>query len=1320
MRTENIHGFSSILLAFAIVLSMAISVTFTSPPVVADSVDDWPGKPGGVIPDTYNVVQGNTFLLRHRMNWDELGVPGYYLVAIWWDYYDLANNAVGDNGRTFTLVSATAYIDNDYDNVPDAGLILDNSVSTGDNGTRYTIGVSNAAGNDNDGYFNVDIVLRAAGPDGTPHDNTDNHPINYTIMQSLESVPPSAVVPLVTVVISEWTKGVIVSGKDGAYNVDGAGILPFKDYVAGDNPPIVVAQKVDDGAVVAGGISSSSRNWRWNDTSPLNPDPHLDNLLDAAFQWMVPGAANVLWWDHPDVYNDTGQCSQLVDAITALGYTVYGDDRELENMYTGYSISYSGTIIENILASDDQYAIENDPTSAGSDSSDVHIGRFTYEDNTRSFIKWDFSGLSSPTSISSATIILDTYYDPDNDMTAGFYVCDDAWNEDNMCWDNMPTTPITGDTNFNDAYTFATEWDNYAQDTFDYLGWHAGGLGLFISEYIEGSSYNKALEIYTDSTVDLSNYQVELYSNGSATITSSQVLSGTLESSDVYVMCHGSAAAAIQAVADLTSGTCNWNGDDGIVLRRISDNAVIDAIGQYNVDPGSEWPPADGGGANQTQVRRTSQIASLDMVQVPYGAWWNVDVTSYVQGEFAGDGVVSIMIKSENEDLPPEEQHSCQFAASERSAGIYGPFLEVTYEGTIDKVYDYGLENMDILVINQLQRGTGFNGGDPSLVTATELSIIDNFVSDGGGLLITDGGDYGGYNYCLVGNKILDTLGVDWWFQHDQTYDNIDNWGALYEIVTDVDVSSPIGMMYEASTTGSPGKTTVGLYSTSTMVATPVNTNVSVSVAPALQSDGEDSDFTYTATINNTGPSNDRFWLTVSDDQGWENVAVSPSYLDIGTGGSDTATVTVSIPVGTPYCTYDTLTVTATSNLNPAVSANNTAQAHSTGIPPTLRGVEVEIHPDSQEAVLVIDYDAVKKRYDPLTFKVIVANTGDLWDKYVITAETDSDKILELWPTELFLQPGENDFVVLSVTVPENEVGSNTNTITVEAEGTFADNIGEDTENAKAFDTCTVHIAEAYCVRLDVWPFQTQSATPGSKVRWIARVKNLGNTTNFYTIEASGIVYDYQGTIDTIDPVVEPPYVELPPCNWAQVVIDIVVPENLEMSTRIDVTVSVTSQYGACYDEATVDVHVVRGIPPIPQGVIKLEVEAELLAIQVWPTYWDFGVLDETETASTPADYFTVRNIGNTPVDVTIAGNDAYSSPGELTTTWVLDDLGNIGLDRYTMDYDSTLLTKAGSLLVGNLVVSQEYTFDLTLTAPSSISVPSRMWTLVNLTAVKA
>src|SRR5690554_1535366 len=62
---------------------------------------------------------------------------------------------------------------------------------------------------------------------------------------------------------------------------------------------------------------------------------------------------------------------------------------------------------------------------------------------------------------------------------------------------------------------------------------------LFISEYVEGWSNNKALEIYnpTDQAIDLSDYIIVRYSNGStfAGAESAVQLSGTIAPNDVYV-----------------------------------------------------------------------------------------------------------------------------------------------------------------------------------------------------------------------------------------------------------------------------------------------------------------------------------------------------------------------------------------------------------------------------------------------------------------------------------------------------------------------------------------------------------------------------------------------------------------------------------------------------------------------------------------------------------------------------------------------------------------------------------------------------------------
>ena len=60
---------------------------------------------------------------------------------------------------------------------------------------------------------------------------------------------------------------------------------------------------------------------------------------------------------------------------------------------------------------------------------------------------------------------------------------------------------------------------------------------LFFSEYIEGSSYNKALEIYngTGAAIDLAagSYTIAIYFNGSATAGTTIALTGTVDDGDV-------------------------------------------------------------------------------------------------------------------------------------------------------------------------------------------------------------------------------------------------------------------------------------------------------------------------------------------------------------------------------------------------------------------------------------------------------------------------------------------------------------------------------------------------------------------------------------------------------------------------------------------------------------------------------------------------------------------------------------------------------------------------------------------------------------------
>ena len=105
-------------------------------------------------------------------------------------------------------------------------------------------------------------------------------------------------------------------------------------------PPIIVAKRVENGAVVAAGVVCSCRNGRWNDNNPPNPYPYLDDLFDAAFQWMVPDASSVLWYEGYDVFNNTIRCSDMILALENLGYTVTSNSTEpiTLDFLSGYDI----------------------------------------------------------------------------------------------------------------------------------------------------------------------------------------------------------------------------------------------------------------------------------------------------------------------------------------------------------------------------------------------------------------------------------------------------------------------------------------------------------------------------------------------------------------------------------------------------------------------------------------------------------------------------------------------------------------------------------------------------------------------------------------------------------------------------------------------------------------------------------------------------------------------------------------------------------------------------------------------------------------------
>jgi predicted extracellular nuclease len=138
---------------------------------------------------------------------------------------------------------------------------------------------------------------------------------------------------------------------------------------------------------------------------------------------------------------------------------------------------------------------------------------------------------------------------------------------------------------------------------------------LFFSEYIEGSSNNKALEIYngTGAAVNLATggYSIQMAFNGSATPGLTINLTGTVANGDVYVVAQASANATILGQADQTNGAGWFNGDDAVLLRK--GTTVIDAVGQLGSDPGAEWGSGLTSTADNT-LRRKASVAGGDTI----------------------------------------------------------------------------------------------------------------------------------------------------------------------------------------------------------------------------------------------------------------------------------------------------------------------------------------------------------------------------------------------------------------------------------------------------------------------------------------------------------------------------------------------------------------------------------------------------------------------------------------------------------------------------------------------------------------------------------
>lgn len=299
---------------------------------------------------------------------------------------------------------------------------------------------------------------------------------------------------------------------------------------------------------------------------------------------------------------------------------------------------------------------------------------------------------------------------------------------------------------------------------------------LFFSEYIEGSSNNKALEIYngTENDIDLAagGYSVQMFSNGSSSVGTTFALTGTVTAGDVYVVAHASAVAEILAQADQTSTASWFNGNDAVALVKGTD--FIDVIGQIGTDPGSQWGTDPASTADNT-LNRKAEVCAGD----PDGSNAfdpSIEWDGSAVNTFTGLGVHVTSC----EPLGPIEPVINEFSASTTGTDVefvefFGTpdtdylaytLLEIegdisgTVIGTVDEVISLGTTDANGLQLINLAANALENG-------SLSLLLVKNFTGALGNDLDTD--DDGNFD-VMPWDALVDSIAVNDGGAGDITY----------------------------------------------------------------------------------------------------------------------------------------------------------------------------------------------------------------------------------------------------------------------------------------------------------------------------------------------------------------------------------------------------------------------------------------------------------------------------------------------------------------------------------------------------------------------
>lgn len=373
---------------------------------------------------TIEVESGQTFVLRHRLRWGEPD-SGFYRIGIYWDSPE--NNPA----ENFTFLYASAYFDDDGDNLPDPGVaMIENRVEFAEGPpaddptrTRYCVTVYSLEDNRN-GTFNVDIWLRAAGW-GADHSPTENHPIYYSgTIDVWEATTLSVSASPITIRVP--ARGVDVSISP-SYQSDFPG--------ATLNYAVTIT---NTGEVVDSYNLSVSDNFGWALTLSEN---RLENVL--------PGENRSVTLSVTIPDNAPG----ATDNITVTATSAANPEVRASDTCAARAIEIKTA---KFYPSDDSYVEDWDYSNHGSEE-DLWIAAIEYEQR-RTWLKFDISSLPQGATITDGKLWLyfhDVgYFGGAPGGIGAHFSEDDNWSESTLNWGNEPSfnpTPTDSVPEFSDV-----------------------------------------------------------------------------------------------------------------------------------------------------------------------------------------------------------------------------------------------------------------------------------------------------------------------------------------------------------------------------------------------------------------------------------------------------------------------------------------------------------------------------------------------------------------------------------------------------------------------------------------------------------------------------------------------------------------------------------------------------------------------------------------------------------------------------------------------------------------------------------------------------